>query len=141
MVWKIDEIDRKLLELLRENARMPNEKLGKKVGLSEPAARRRVANLISRGVIRRFTIDVEEGGGVQALVFLSTSPRVSSEKIAKQLADEPGVGRIWETSGDMDVAITLSAPDMDSLNKRLDEIRAMDAVKKTQTSVIMKKWR
>ena len=141
MVWKIDEIDRKLLELLRENARMPNEKLGKKVGLSEPATRRRVANLISRGVIRRFTIDVEEGGGVQALVFLSTSPNVSSEKIAKQLAGEAGVGRIWETSGDMDVAITLSAPDMDSLNRRLDEIRAMDAVKKTQTSVIMKKWR
>lgn len=141
MAWKIDETDRKIIEMLRENANIPNAKLGKAVGLSEPAARRRVANLVSRGVIRRFTIDVEEGGGVQALVFLSTSPHVSSEKIAKQLSGEPGVGAIWETSGDMDVAITLSAPDMGSLNKRLDEIRGMDAVKKTQTSVIMKKWR
>jgi len=141
MTWKIDEKDRKILELLREDARIPNEKLGRKVGLSEPATRRRVANLVSRGVIRRFTIDVEEGGGVQALVFLSTASHISSEKIAKQLAGEPGVGAIWETSGEMDVAITLTAPDMDALNKRLDEIRAMEAVKKTQTSIVMKKWR
>ena len=74
MGWKIDEIDRKILELLRESANMPNEKIGKKVGLSEPAARRRVANLVTRGVIKRFTIDVEEGGGVSALVFIATSP-------------------------------------------------------------------
>jgi DNA-binding Lrp family transcriptional regulator len=141
MAWKIDEIDRKIIELLRENATQPNASIGKKVGLSEPAARRRVSNLVSRGVIRRFTIDVEEGGGVQALVFISTSPHVSSEKIARQLAGEEGVGSIWETSGDMDVVVTLSAPDMDSLNRRLDHIRTLEAIKKTKTSVIMKKWR
>ena len=141
MGWKIDEIDRKIMEILRENANTPNEKLGKKVGLSEPAARRRVAALVSRGVIRRFTIDVEEGGNVQALVFISTSTHFSSGKMVKSLSAEPGVGHVWETSGDMDVAITLSAQDMDSLNRRLDEIRAMPAIRKTKTSVIMKKWR
>jgi DNA-binding Lrp family transcriptional regulator len=141
MAWKIDEIDRKILEILRENAQLPNEKLGKKVGLSEPAARRRVANLVSRGVIRRFTIDVEEGGGIQALVFLSTAPHISAEKIVKQLATEAGIGSIWETSGDMDIAVTISAPDMDALNKRIDEMRALDVIRKTKTSIIMKKWR
>lgn len=141
MGWKIDEIDRKILELLRENARIPNEKLGKKVGLSEPATRRRVANLAARGVIRRFTVDVEEGGAVQALLFASTSLHVSSEKIAKELAREPGVGSVLEISGDMDIALSLSAPDMDSLNRRVDEIRALDGIRKTKTSVIMKKWK
>lgn len=141
MSWKIDEIDRKIIEILRENASVSNERLGKKIGLSEPAARRRVANLVERGVIKRFTIDVEEGGGISALVFLSTSSHVSADKIVKQLSAEAGIGSIWETSGDMDVAITISAPDMESLNKRIDEIRAMDAIKKTKTSVIMKKWR
>ncbi len=141
MGWKIDEIDRKILEILRENASVSNEKLGKKIGLSEPAARRRVANLVSRGVIKRFTVDVEEGGGIQALVYISTSPHASSEKVAKSLSAETGVGSVWEVSGDMDFAITISAPDMDSLNKRVDELRALDVIRKTKTSIIMKKWR
>lgn len=141
MAWKIDEIDRKLLELLREDARTPNEKLGKKVGLSEPAARRRVAALVSRGVIRRFTIDVEESGCVQAIVFLSTSPHASAEKLSRELARHEGVGFIWETSGDMDLAVLLSAPDMAELNGRIDRMRALEAVTNSKTSIVMKKWR
>lgn len=141
MVWKIDEIDRKLLELLRENAHIPNVALGKKVGLSEPAARRRVAALVKRGVIRRFTIDVEEGGGVSALVFIATSPHMPAEKIMGRLQKEPGVGSIWELSGEIDISITLHAQDIDGLNKRIDGIRNMDGIRKTNLSVVLKKWK
>ena len=141
MAWKIDEIDRKLLELLRESANLPNAALGKKVNLSEPAARRRVAALVSRGVIRRFTIDVEEGGGVSALVFIATLPHTPAERIMRQLQKEEGVGSIWELSGDIDVALTLSAPDIAALNKRIDEIRQMQGINTTKLSVILKKWR
>ena len=141
MAWKIDEIDRKLLELLREDARTPNEKLGKKVGLSEPAARRRVSNLVSRGVIRRFTVDIEESGSVQAIVFLSTAPHANAEKLSSKLSGHEGIGFIWETSGDMDLAVLLSAPDMGSLNKRIDLMRAMEEVTNSKTSIVMKKWR
>ena len=141
MACKIDETDRRILELLRENARIPNAKLGKKVGLSEPAARRRVANLVSRGVIRRFTVDVEEGGGVQAQVSVSTSPHATFDKISKALSGIAGLGSMWEISGDMDMRIILSAADMDSLNRKIDEIRAMPEIRRTKTSIILKKWR
>lgn len=141
MAWKIDEIDRKLLELLREDARQTNEKLGEKVGLSEAAVRRRIANLLSSKVIRRFTIDVSEGGEVQAIVFLSTAPHSSAEKLSERLSKQPGVGFIWETSGDMDMAVFLSASSMGELNRKVDSIRAMEGVLNTKTSVIMKKWR
>jgi len=141
MAWKIDETDRKIMEILRENARIANEKLGEKIGLSEPAARRRVANLISRRVIRRFTVDIEEGGAVSALVYLSTSPHASSDKVFRQLKGQDGVGSVWEVSGDMDFALTLAAQDMDALNRRVDELRALDSIRKTKTSIIMKKWK
>ena len=141
MAWKIDEIDRKILELLRESANISNAKLGRKVGLSEPAARRRVANLVSRGVIKRFTVDVEEGGGVSALVFISTTPHVHTQKMISSLSKEPGVGAIWELSGDIDVALTLFAPGIDALNLRIDAIGHMEGISKTRLSVILKKWR
>ena len=94
MSSKIDEIDKKILEILRENANIPNAKLGKKVGLSEPAARRRVANLLAHGTIRKFTIETGEEGGVQALVFLSTATHAKFEDIARDLGKELGVGSV-----------------------------------------------
>lgn len=141
MGWKLDEIDRKILEILNENARVSNEKLGKTVGLSEPAARRRVAALVARGVIRRFTIDVNETGGVSALVFVHTSPRQPSEKVARALRGLEGVGSEWELSGEIDAALTLFAPDIESLNRLIDRIREIEGVERTELSVILKKWK
>lgn len=141
MAWKIDEIDRKMLDILRENASIPNEKLGKKVGLSEPAARRRVANLVSRGVIRRFTVDVEEGGAVQALVFITSSPSAPPGKTVKEISKIEGVGSILEISGDTDFVVQMHAPDMETLNSRLDSIRHHPEIISTKTNMVMKKWK
>ncbi|VVC00216.1 HTH-type transcriptional regulator LysM [uncultured archaeon] len=141
MGWKLDETDRKIISLLRADARASNASIGKKVGLSEPAARRRVANLVKRGVVRKFTIDVAEGGGVSALVFVHTASHVPSEKIARALEKEEGIGAVWELSGSIDAAVTLFAPDIESLNRKIDEIRNMEGVEKTELSVILKKWK
>jgi len=141
MAWKIDEIDRKILELLKNEAKMPKARLGKKVGLSEPAARRRVANLERRGVIRRFTIDIEEKAAVQSLLFVNVNPHVPSEKVVSELAKFEGVGSMWELSGDIDFSLLLSAPDMETLNSRVDAIRNLPAVVGTKTSILMKRWK
>lgn len=141
MAWKMDEIDRKILEILREDARIANEALGKKIGLSEPAARRRVANLATRGVIRRFTIDVEEGGAVQAIVLVALQPSAQSEKLLKELMRAPGVTALFEISGDSDLVVRLSAPDMDELNRRIDAMRHHPEVTATKTNMVLRKWK
>ncbi len=138
---KLDEIDRKILEILRENARLTNQKLGKKVRLSEPAARRRVSNLASRGIIKRFTIDIEQGGGVSSLVLIATSPHGPAAKILRQLQKRQDIGVVWELSGDTDIALTLYAQDINELNRKIDEIRNMPGIKRTNLSVILKKWK
>ena len=141
MAWKMDDIDRKILEILREDARIANEALGKKVGLSEPAARRRVANLVTRGVIRRFTVDVEEGGAVQAIVFVTMLPSASSEKIVRELMRTPGVTALFEISGDTDLVVRLAAPDMEELNRRVDTLRHHPEITATKTNMVLKKWK
>ncbi|MFA5929293.1 MAG: Lrp/AsnC family transcriptional regulator [Candidatus Micrarchaeia archaeon] len=141
MAWKLDEIDRKILEILREDARIANVALGKKVGLSEPAARRRVANLVTRGVIRRFTVDVEEGGAVQAIVFVTFLPSATSEKIIKELMHAPGITALFEISGDTDLVVRLAAPDMEELNRRIDALRHHPEITATKTNMVLKKWK
>jgi len=141
MAWKMDDVDRKILEILREDARIANEALGKKVGLSEPAARRRVANLVTRGVIRRFTVDVEEGGAVQAIVFVTMLPSAASEKIIRELMRAPGVTGLFEISGDTDLVVRLAASDMDELNSRIDTLRHHPEITATKTNMVLKKWK
>ena len=54
-----DRVDELLLGLLREDARASNTKIATRLGLSESAVRRRIANLKSNGRIRRFTVEVD----------------------------------------------------------------------------------
>ncbi|MEM4554532.1 MAG: Lrp/AsnC family transcriptional regulator [Candidatus Anstonellaceae archaeon] len=139
MAWKIDEVDRKILQLLQNDARMTNEKIGKKVGLSEPAVRRRIKNLVQQEIIKRFTVDIAESWSISALVLVSTSPDANQEKLMKLICMQEWVKSAWEISGEMDIAVIVCAPDVDSLNRCIDEIRKISGIVKTQTHIIMKK--
>ncbi|EMA51874.1 AsnC family transcriptional regulator [Halococcus thailandensis] len=72
----LDETDLELLELLLSDARRPWSELAEVVGLSAPAVADRVERLQERGVLRRFTVDIDRsqlGGGVPVLLTLSVA--------------------------------------------------------------------
>ena len=57
----LDQIDSAILAILRDDARIPYQALGDRVHLSANAAADRVRRLTRTGVIRRFTVDVDQG--------------------------------------------------------------------------------
>lgn len=70
----MDEVDRAIIELLHEDARIPNSELAKRVGLSPSPCLRRVRNLETSGVITgyRATVDPEAlGQGFQVMVHVN----------------------------------------------------------------------
>ena len=78
----LDAIDRKILGALRQDGRMPNNRLARLAGLSPSACLRRVRILEETGVIRGYTVLVAEGaveGGVVAIV------RITLEKQTEEL--------------------------------------------------------
>ncbi|MFJ5380901.1 Lrp/AsnC family transcriptional regulator [Cupriavidus sp. CER94] len=73
----LDDIDRRILVLLQQDARMPVKTLAEQVGLSSPGASERLRRLEDRGVIRGFTVDVEPrtlGFPMQAIVRIRPLP-------------------------------------------------------------------
>ena len=73
----LDEIDRKLLELLAADARMPLKALAARVKLSSPSTSERLRRLEERGAIRAFTIAVDPhalGYELQAIVRIRPMP-------------------------------------------------------------------
>jgi len=93
MVVRLDDIDYKILEILRKNGRASYTEIAKAVGLSEAAVRKRVNSMAKRGIIRRFSIEYSVEGEVRALVLGENSP---SQLGHRRLPRRSGVWRVWK---------------------------------------------
>lgn len=56
---KIDEIDRKIIDQLRENSRLSMSELGRRINLSSPSVTERVRQMESFGIIKKYTLEVD----------------------------------------------------------------------------------
>src|SRR3954469_18796789 len=88
----MDDIDRRIVALLRENARRSFKDIGGHVGLSAPAVKRRVDRLEADGVIRGYTAMVDPrafGWHAEAFVDLFCDGRMPGEAIKRAAQKEP----------------------------------------------------
>ncbi|MCL7393345.1 MAG: Lrp/AsnC family transcriptional regulator [Thaumarchaeota archaeon] len=136
--YALDPVDLKIIELLKKDGRMPFVELGKRVGLSEAAVRRRVKILQERGIIKRFTVDVDEGFQVSAVIFLQFESSSFPGEIVEKIARVPGIRAIYELTGRFDAMVIISASRISELNERIDKIRAIEGVKSTETAVVLR---
>jgi Transcriptional regulators len=134
----MDEIDLKLLELLKDDGRASYIDLGKQLNLSEAAVRRRVKKLVDDGVIKKFTIEIKERERAMALTLLSTSPNIPTYEVASNISKIKGVEKVYEITGQYDIAVLISAPSIAEVNKVIDEIRKADGVINTNTVIILR---
>ena len=96
----LDETDREILELLLSDSRRPWSEIAEVVDLSPPAVSDRVKRLQERGVIRRFTVDVDRTQlheGVPVLVRLSVEPK-RFESAREALLEAEAVEYVFTTA-------------------------------------------
>jgi len=129
----MDDTDLKILEILKKDARTKYVKIAESVGLTEGAVRRRIRRLTEEGVIKGFS--VETTAEFEGIVLVETEPTRTgdvSSKIGKIAT------RVFEVSGDYDVAALIQAYRMEDLNRKIDEIRKLPAVLNTKTLIKLK---
>ncbi|MDA4122979.1 MAG: Lrp/AsnC family transcriptional regulator [Thaumarchaeota archaeon] len=134
----MDKTDEQIISILREDARLSYVDIAGKVGLSEAAVRRRVSNLVKNGVIRRFTIEVNEPQVTSAITYVSVSPSHPTSEISKKIVNVAGVETIFETTGSFDIATIIKGSNIAEVNKSVEEIRRITGVLKTDTSIILR---
>ena len=126
---RLDAIDAEILKILRQEARTTNSEIAKTVRLTEGAVRNRIKHLVKGGVIKRFTIETEPDQ-VEAIVLIKTQTRASREVLKKI---RKFTNRLFETSGEYDVATYLSAQSVDEINATIDKVRNVSGVISTLT--------
>lgn len=134
----MDELDRRILQLLQEDGRAPFTQLAKKVGLSETAVRFRYKNLVEQGVVRTvsivdpFALDFQ----APAVINIDVEPG-KIESVARQIAEMPETAYLVVTLGPYDLLAEVYCRNLKHLTEMVTHrIQAIPGVRSTETSMV-----
>ena len=136
----MDEVDRRIVALLRENARRSFQDIGRHVHLSAPAVKRRLDRLERDGIVLGYTAVVDPeafGWRAEAFVDLYCEGSLSGEAIKRHVAKEPGVVSAHTVAGEASAMLHVMAEDTKNLELALERIRATPGVIRTVTEVVL----
>lgn len=137
---RMDSIDQRIISQLVLNARSSYADIGKVVGLSAPAVKRRVDRLLETGVLRGFTAVVDPnalGRGTEAFVEVHCRGNVLPSRIKARLEPLPEVAAAYTVSGAADAIVHLRAADIHHLETALEHLRALDIIDRTVSTVVL----
>ncbi len=122
----LDAIDRRILRVLQENARIPNVELAQAVGLSPSPCLRRVRDLEERGIVRRYVGLVDPGAvGLPVSVFVQVTLERQVERALETfetaVQERPEVMECYLMTGDADYLLRVVVPDLESFQRFLME--------------------
>lgn len=133
----IDRVDSAIIEALKENSRMSYIEIGKKVGLSEAAVRKRIKRLVDEGIIRKFTIEVKEDEA-HAFTLIAVNPSTPTYEVSKNILKIKGVKRVYEITGQYDILSFVEGSSITEVNNYIEEIRKTPGVLRTNTIIILR---
>jgi Lrp/AsnC family transcriptional regulator for asnA, asnC and gidA len=143
LALELDEVDRKILQTLRKDARTPFTDIGKDLGMSDATVHVRVKRMIDEGIIKRYTIDLDEeisGRKVHGLLLLDVKHR-HLEEAAKQLVTFENVTAVYEIHGSNDLMLKIDTVNLEELRSLVLQIRGMPNIENTELITIYKVWK
>ena len=137
---RMDDIDRQIVALLRQDARRSFQSIGLRVSLSAPAVKRRVDRLEADGVIRGYTARVDPGRfgwNTHALVALYCEGRMAAAEVRDAVEHHPEVEAAYTVAGEASAVVHVRARDTAHLEETLERIRDRPGVTRTQTQIVL----
>ena len=135
-----DELDRRIVAALVDDARATYADVGAQVGLSAPAVKRRVDRLLAAGAITGFSARVDPsalGWGTEAYVELFCRGRTSPADIAAAVSKHPEVISACTVTGEADALLHIRAADMGHFEQVVERISAEPLVVRTRSVIVL----
>jgi len=139
----LNESDDKLIKALTADGRMSWVNLAKTVNLSPSACQRRVEALQASGIIRRFTVDLDDpkmGRPIRAFIQVKVQRQDVETAIAfrKSLSAYPEVQGFYKLSGNIDYLVNVSFPDIQALSDFIDnQLLALEGVVDASSAIVL----
>ena len=131
--------DRRLLALLKANARESTASLARKLGLSRTTVQERIRRLERAGVIAGYTVRIADHTtrNVLAAQVLLCVDAKHSERVVAELRAMPHCTALRAVSGVFDYVATVEADTTAELDRWLDRIGQLPGIERTQTLVVL----
>jgi DNA-binding Lrp family transcriptional regulator len=140
----LDDVDRRLVDLLASEGRLSVNELARRAGVSRATAYARFDRLVDGGVITGFRASVDPhalGLGVAALIFVNVQ-QGSWQTAQERMLHIPGLEWLGLTSGNFDIVLLVRFPDVETLRDVvLVQLHGMKEVRSTQTVFLLDEFR
>lgn len=141
-IRQLDDVDRRIVDELRGQGRLPNNALAEKVGIAASTCLTRLRSLVDRGVISGFHAEVDPawiGRPIQAMISvrLRSEARGSINEFSDRLAGLPEVLNVYFLAGANDFHVHVAAEDTEDLRAFVvEQLSSAPEVALTETNLI-----
>ena len=135
----MDDTDRQLIALLRDNARMPVVAVAKKLRVARATVQNRIARLEAEGTIVGYTVRLRpeaEAHRIRAIMSISIDGH-HGDAVGRALRGHPNVVALHTTNGRWDFMAELRADTLEAFDKVLNTVRAIKGISNTETSILL----
>jgi len=137
---RLTDLDRKILALLQQEGRRSFADIGREVGLSTPAVKRRVDRLEAAGVIRGYTAIVDVGKlgfGFEAIAEVYCADRTTPRDVLDSVSGIPEVVSAVTVSGEPDAVLRVQVDDIRHLERLIGTLRRRPNIVRTRTMIVL----
>ncbi|MDP2749289.1 MAG: Lrp/AsnC family transcriptional regulator [Nanoarchaeota archaeon] len=126
--------DKKIIEVLKENARMPIRDIAKKTALRPSTVHLRLQKMLEEGIIQKYTVKLDNAKiGENFIVFML----VNTEKdLGKVFLANPHIKEVFGITGEYDLMLKLKFFDITEFNQFVLDLRKNENIRKTLTMVV-----
>jgi DNA-binding Lrp family transcriptional regulator len=135
----MDDTDRQLLSLLRDNARASVASIAKVLRVSRGTVQNRLARLEADGTITGYTVRLKpqaEGHRIRAFMTVAVEGN-RTDAVLAALRGDPAVSALHTTNGRWDMVAELQADSLEAFDRVLSRIRLLEGIANTETSLLL----
>jgi Lrp/AsnC family leucine-responsive transcriptional regulator len=140
---QLDETDRRILELLGEDARRTIADIASHVNLSPAPVKRRIDRLQHLGVISGYTVVVDHaliGPSIEAFTELRFAGDADIDEILTSVEKIPEIAEVFTMAGDPDALLRIRVDDVEHLKVVVNRLRRTGRVTGTKTLMVLDRW-
>ena len=130
----LDDLDKKLITILQDDARASASEISRKTGYNENTIRYRIERLKKSGVVKEFTALLNPrmiGLPVAAIMMITTEPNQLKD-VFERLAELEETKHILQATGKHDLIVVAHYTNMEAMNDASQKIKSMDGVKEAE---------
>ncbi|UDF35335.1 UNVERIFIED_ORG: Lrp/AsnC family transcriptional regulator [Shinella sp. XGS7] len=135
----LDDTDRELIALLRDNARLSVVALARQLRVARATVQNRIARLEREGVIVGYSVRLRpaaEAQRIRALMNVAVEGNRTDE-VLRELRGHPNVAALHSTNGRWDLVAELRADTLEEFDRVLSAVRLIQGIANTETSILL----